>query len=251
MVDSGADSSQSTATLRLTMGELRVVHPITVTATAVPATAVIPALQKLVNAVVDAAERKSVEDGRAISCRKGCGACCRQAVPISHTEGDRLLDLIEAMPASRRDTLTARFAAASEALMHAGLREALLAPDKRDGKTNRDLSLAYWALGIACPFLEAESCSIHAERPLTCREYLATSPAELCAGPAQEGVKLVAVPKASMAARGLDEDNADADTSGRWFALSLLLDWSKARPREAVRRPGPEWVQRFVRRIGR
>jgi Fe-S-cluster containining protein len=36
---------------------------------------------------------------------------------------------------------------------------------------------------MPCPFLEDESCSIHPDRPLVCREYLVTSPAELCAGP--------------------------------------------------------------------
>jgi hypothetical protein len=72
-----ADSGQFTATLRLTVGELKIAHPITVPSAAVPATEVLPALQGLVNAVVAAAEA-----GKAISCRKGCGACCRQLVPI-------------------------------------------------------------------------------------------------------------------------------------------------------------------------
>ena len=67
---------------------------------AVPAAEVVPALQGLVNAVVEAAEM-----GKAISCRKGCGACCRQLVPVSRTEGERLLQVVEAMPAERRETL--------------------------------------------------------------------------------------------------------------------------------------------------
>src|SRR5262245_57720999 len=100
-----ADSAHSTATLRLAMGDLRIVHPITVPNAAVPATEIVPALQGLVNAVVEAAAA-----GKAISCRKGCGACCRQLVPISRTEGERLLTVVEAMPAERRTALAARFA---------------------------------------------------------------------------------------------------------------------------------------------
>ena len=88
-----AETGQSTATLRLAVGDLRIAHPITVPDAAVPATAVLPALQGLVNAVVGAAEA-----GREISCRKGCGACCRQLVPISRTEGEALLALVEVMP---------------------------------------------------------------------------------------------------------------------------------------------------------
>jgi len=226
-----AESAHSTATLRLTMGDLRIAHPITVPNAAVPAAEVVPALQGLVNAVVEAAET-----GKAISCRKGCGACCRQLVPVSRTEGERLLQLVEAMPDERRETLKTKFAAAAAAIEAAGLKD-------RQGRSDRELSTAYFALGVPCPFLEDESCSIHPERPLVCREYLVTSPAELCAGPKQEGVTPVAVPKVSTAARGLQEDGDE------WFPLALLMAWARERPRKVARRTGPEWVQRFLKRL--
>lgn len=213
------------------MGDLRIVHPITVPNAAVPAAEIVPALQGLVNAVVEAAET-----GQAISCRKGCGACCRQLVPVSRTEGERLLQVVEAMPSEQRKTLLARFAAAESAIEAAGLKE-------RQGRSDRELSTAYFALGVACPFLEDESCSIHPERPLVCREYLVTSPAALCAGPKQEGVTPVAVPKVSLAARGLQDESDD------WFPLAMLMAWSRTRPRKAVKRTGPEWVQRFLKRL--
>jgi Fe-S-cluster containining protein len=226
-----ADSGHSTATLRLTVGTLKVVHPITVPDAPVPAAEIVPALQGLVNAVVDAAEV-----GQTISCRKGCGACCRQLVPVSRTEGERLLQVVDALPAERRDVLMKRFASAEVAIENADLKE-------RRGRSDRELSAAYFALGLACPFLEDESCSIHPERPLVCREYLVTSPAELCAGPKQEGVKPVAVPKVSLAARGLQDEDDD------WFPLALLMAWRRARPRKAKRRTGPQWVQRFLTRL--
>src|SRR5205814_9591713 len=134
---------------RLTVGDLKVVHPITVPSAQVPASEIVPALQGLVNAVVAAAEKD-----QAVSCRKGCGACCRQLVPISRTEGERLLQLIDTMPAERRKTLLARFAAAETAIEGAGLKD-------RAGRTDRELSAAYFALRLPCPFLEDESCSIH------------------------------------------------------------------------------------------
>ena len=80
--------------------------------------------------------------------------------------------------------------------------------------TSRDGCRAY---SQHCPFLEEESCSIHPDRPLVCREYLVTSPAELCAGPTQEGVTPVAVPKVSPAARGLEESRPEADTRTAGF----------------------------------
>ncbi len=213
------------------MGDLRIVHPITVPNAAVPAAEVVPALQGLVNAVVEAAEM-----GKAISCRKGCGACCRQLVPVSRTEGERLLQVVQEMPAGRREMVKARFAAAEAAIEAGGLKD-------RQGRSDRELSTAYFALGVPCPFLEDESCSIHPERPLVCREYLVTSPAELCAGPQQEGVTPVAVPKVSMAARGLQDEKDD------WFPLALLMAWARTRPRKVERRTGPQWVQRFLKRM--
>jgi len=228
-----ADSGHSTATLRLKVGDLAIAHPLTVPNAAVPATAVLPALQDLVNEVVGAAEA-GLADQQAISCRKGCGACCRRLVPISRTEGEALLALVEAMPKERRKAVRARFAAAEAAIGSAGLAE-------RGGRSDRDLSVAYFALRVPCPFLEEESCSIHPSRPLVCREYLVTSPAELCAGPAQEGVTPVPVPKLSLAVRPL-QDEEDS-----WFPLAMLMAWGRTRPSGGKRRPGTEWVQRFLK----
>jgi Fe-S-cluster containining protein len=157
-------------------------------------------------------------------------------VPLSRSEGERLLGVLDALPAARRAALRARFAAAEARIAEAGLVD-------RGGRSDRTLSAAYFALGLPCPFLEDESCSIHPERPLVCREYLVTSPAELCAGPAQEGVTPVAVPKVSLAARTLQDDGDD------WFPLALLLAWARERPRKGTRRTGPEWVQRFLARL--
>lgn len=232
-----AAEAHSTATLRLTVGDLRIVHPITVPSGPVAAADVVPALQGLVNAVVAAAEAGVMKSGGSISCRKGCGACCRQLVPVSRTEGERLLALVEAMPAERREALHARFASAEAIIAGAGLAE-------RGGRNDRELSLGYFALRLPCPFLVDESCSIHPERPLVCREYLVTSPAELCAGPAQEGVTPVPVPKVSMAARGLQDENED------WFPLALLMKWARTRPSGGARRTGPEWIQRFLSAFG-
>ena len=228
-----AETGHSTATLRLKVGDLSIAHQITVPSGPVAATAVVPALQELVNATVDAAEA-----GKAISCRKGCGACCRQLVPISRTEGEALLALVETMPKERRKAVRARFAAAEAAITTAGLAE-------RGARSDREMSVAYFATGVPCPFLEDESCSIHPDRPLVCREYLVTSPASLCAGPAQEGVTPVPVPKLSLAAQRLQDER------GSWFPLAMLMAWSRTPRPAAKRRPGTEWVQRFLRNLSK
>src|SRR5258705_5675281 len=140
-----ADSGHSTATLRLTVGTLRIAHPITVANAPVPAADVVPALQGLVNAVVEAAQA-----GKTVSCRKGCGACCRQLVPLSRTEGERLLQLIDALPAQRRATLLARFAAAEAAIEGAGLKD-------RGGTSGRGPVAAHFPPRLAFPLLGCHS----------------------------------------------------------------------------------------------
>jgi Fe-S-cluster containining protein len=232
-VSAVADGPLATTTVRLTLGELKVEHPITVPQRAVPAARILPTLQGLVNAVVDAAEA-----GQAISCRKGCGACCRQLVPISRTEGEALLALVEAMPEPRRLAVQARFAEAEARIAAAGLAE-------RNGRSHRELSAAYFALGVPCPFLEEESCSIHPDRPLVCREYLVTSPAALCSGPAHDGVTPVPVPKLSLAARRLQDDGDD------WFPLAMLMAWNRKPRAPAAARPGTEWAQRFLKGLSK
>src|SRR5258708_19434503 len=98
MADSGHSTAHSTATLRLTMGVLRIAHPITVPNAPVTAAEIVPALQGLVNAVVEAAEA-----GKTVSCRKGCGACCRQLLPVSPSDPDPLLQLLTPLPSQPPD----------------------------------------------------------------------------------------------------------------------------------------------------
>src|SRR5260370_743216 len=73
-----ADSGHSTATLRLTMGTLRIAHPITVPTASVPAAEIVPALQGLVNAAVEAAEA-----GQTVSFRNRRGAAGREGWLVS------------------------------------------------------------------------------------------------------------------------------------------------------------------------
>ena len=235
--------------LRLSVGDLSVEAPVTVPADAVRAEAVLPSLQRLVDQVVETAEAQSRQAGAPISCRKGCGACCRQLVPVSRTEARAIAALVAALPPGRRAKLRARFADVARQLHDAGLAPALLDPARREGRPDRALSVAYFGLGIACPFLEDEACSVHRDRPLACREYLVTSPAERCRHREQDGVTPVAVPKLSVAARGLDSADDIADTTAHWVPLALALEHEASTPQPRERLSGPQWIQRFLGRL--
>ena len=235
--------------LRLSVGTLSIAAPVTVPAREVRAEAVLPSLQGLVDRVVEAAEAQVRQAGAAISCRKGCGACCRQLVPVSTTEARAIAALVAGQPPARRTRLRARFADVGRRLRDAGLAPVLLDPARREDRPDRALSVAYFGLGLACPFLEDEACSIHRDRPLACREYLVTSPAENCRNREQEGVTPVAVPKLSVAARGLEAADDGTDTSTHWIPLALALEHVEVAARSRQRLSGPQWIQRFLGRL--
>lgn len=105
-----------------------------------------------------------------VSCGPRCGACCRQAVPVTAAELRAVRTWLDALPDDERRAHEDRIAA-TKARLDAADAEVLGTTDER----------AYSALGIPCPFLVDESCSIYPARPLACREYVVTSDPAHCA----------------------------------------------------------------------
>jgi Fe-S-cluster containining protein len=161
--------------------------------TSVSLAELLTALRSITNSVVEAAVQRETRAARTISCKAGCGACCRQLVPITATEARRIPELLSELGAEHRQRVMLRFEAARQRLQEAGMWDRLESMVDLTSEERKALSLEYFALGIACPFLEAESCSIHAERPLMCRQYLVTSPASNCQNPTPESIARVAL----------------------------------------------------------
>mgnify|MGYP000017645002 CR=1 FL=1 len=209
----------------------------------------LPVIRAFTGAIVDASERMSREQGREISCRAGCGACCRQLVPIAHSEAHELRELVERMPEPQRTRVLRRFEEATRRLGESGLAPVLADPGRHDEETINRIANEYFRLGIACPFLEDESCSIHPQRPIVCREYLVTSPAERCAYlERQDSVRVPLAAKASTALMQLDD--AAGRPYLRWIVLVTLMEWTASNP-EGPARPGTELFGRFLERLGK
>lgn len=222
---------------------LRLVAP----ASVVPPRRVLPVFQRITDAVVSIATRQLEESGKTLSCRVRCGACCRELVPIAAMEAFHLRDVIEAMPDARKASIRERFAAATEKLEAAGVLEDVRRARELAIEDRRTLGDEYRRLQIACPFLEDESCSIYSTRPLACREYLVTSPAENCSGPTDniEGVRLPV--KVSTVVSSLASESPGI--SHEWIPLILALEWTETREEDSPTRPGPEWVDEVIERI--
>jgi Fe-S-cluster containining protein len=210
-------------------------------------TALLPILQGLSNTLSDLTAAGAAKAGAPVSCREGCGACCRQPVPIAPAEARMLADYIAEQPEEQRAVLRERFQRAA-----ARLEESCMAQEIRDClHASRDarhaLGLRYFALGIACPFLQDERCTIHPIRPLRCREYLVVSPAERCANPGNE--EIVSVKPPILFSQVLEKWNTSGERqAGEFILLTMLDEWAAQHPAEQDRahRSGPEMLLEFL-----
>ena len=80
----------------------------------------LPVLHSLTNRFVEKGIEVVVASGDRISCKKGCGACCRQLVPVVEAEARQLLALVESFEEPRRSEVLERFAVARRTLEAAG-----------------------------------------------------------------------------------------------------------------------------------
>lgn len=208
----------------------------------------LPILQWLTNEVVEAACAQVGQQGKAISCRAGCGACCRQLVPISRAEAYRIAELVEQLPEPRRGEVHFRFQAAADRLAAAGLLERLDGPVSVEDGDARAVGMEYFRLGIACPFLDDESCSIHSDRPLACREYLVTSPAENCRQPTAETIHKVSLPVLVSNAL-LRLERSEAKEPQLWVPLVLAPRWAESHPEPAPSQTGPDLLGALLQQL--
>ena len=225
---------------------------VTVPATPVKPQRMLPVFQQLTSVFADGAAEAYEGQGQPISCKAGCGACCRQPVPLSETEVYMLAELVEAMEEPRRSEVRRRFREAAEHFNSTGWYDRFADHARRAHEMTAEegfpegmaLIREYFAAGVACPFLENESCSIHLHRPVSCREFLVTSPAEHCAelaGDKIRRVEMVLKPSKALARFG---SKGDLDATG-FPVLTRALELAERFPERFDKKPGTEWLREF------
>jgi len=196
----------------------------------------LPVIQKFTGAVVQMAEQVAERKGKSISCCAGCSACCLQLVPISPLEAIHLVRVVDAMPEPKRSAIRKRFTEAVERLQQAGMLEQLeeaMDADNVDRAERQRIGDDYFRMKLPCPFLEEGNCSVYADRPLICREYLVTSPAANCENPTPETINML--PLAAKSARALVAVGAERfgnSLKRRWIPLTLALRFAQEFNRE-------------------
>jgi Fe-S-cluster containining protein len=245
LADNSGTDRKVTAKLKLVGPHWELEADVAVPAGPTPIGRLLPTLRGLAETMVEATVRAVEQMGQRISCRAGCGACCRQLVPIAAVEAHRLRELVAALPEPRQTQVRARFADAERRFRDAGMLDRLLEPAAIPAAEVYRFAIRYFQLGVPCPFLEDESCSVYPERPIVCREYLVTSPAEHCARIPAPGVVRVNMPmKVSLALFHL---GGRSDVAGRaqWGPLSVVLQWAERHPEPPADRTGPELLHEF------
>ncbi len=213
----------------------------------VRAAEMLPVFQEMSNALVEAMVRQVEREGKKVSCRLGCTACCHQLIPLSEVEALHLAEYVRSQPDERRAELEGRFAETLRQMEEAGILQPLREPETRGDRTLREIGLTYLAHRIRCPFLEDGACSIHADRPLGCREYLVTSPNENCWEPSPETVEMVPMP-ARMSGALISIGQPPAPFVPLALALEFATTGAGDRYQE---RPGPELLQHAVENMTR
>jgi Fe-S-cluster containining protein len=235
----------------LKVGDGQLKASVTVPAGQTTITELLPIIQSFENAIVGKAASEAEAAGTPISCRAGCGACCRQMVPVSIFEAQAMGNWIRSLPDPQQKALEARFHHTLLALKDTGIIQRLIEEDWfADNDTALKMAIDYFRLGIPCPFLVDESCSIHPIRPLSCREYLVTSPPELCNDPAKNGVAGVQLPIKLSRALYRMGGQLEQDRRG-WIPLVFLFAWMKsgADPGAAFSGTGQEVFHQFLEHL--
>jgi Fe-S-cluster containining protein len=256
--DAPNNGTHDTANIHLQMLGEQCVVEVTIPLGDQPIRALLPAARELTHQITGRAVAAAEREGRTVSCRAGCGACCRQLVVISLAEAQSLSDAVAAMPPERQAVIRQRFAEAIRRLESAGLLDPsepkgnrhLIHPGPvKTGAAMPPLAPRYFQEQIACPFLDDESCGIYAERPLVCREYLVTSPAADCAKLYELPIARLEVP-VHMGGVMVQLTHQVAGVPIEAIPLVLSLEWAEAHPGALERqRPGLELVQTLVAEI--
>lgn len=236
-----------TANLEIAVAGRKIALQVDVPAGPVSPRRILPLAHGLTDVVVQA----SVDAQSApVSCAKGCGACCRQLVPVSVVEARAIHARVGEMEEPRRSAVVSRFADACRRTDEAGLGERLRDFSRLPGAAAMNaFGIDYFRLGIPCPFLEDESCSIHRTRPAICREFLVTSDARHCADPQPDTIERIEL--GARVSRALPSLEGRSDTPGtHWLPLIHALVWVDAHPGE-TESPGPQLLQTLFSALAR
>jgi Fe-S-cluster containining protein len=244
-----SDSEWVTGQIKISIGGVPLEMQMTVPAKPVKPQRMLPIFQQMSNSFVEMGINAVENEGGKVSCQKGCTACCYQLIPLAEIEAYRIAELVENLPEPRRSEIKKRFDEACRHFYEINWFERL---DKSACLSNEDrekVVLEYFYEGVGCPFLENGECSIYEERPLSCREYLVTSPAENCSAPSPETIRMVEFPIKSATTLRHIGNSQNLNRIVNFLPLILALKWAETYPDKFPEKTGEQWMADFFQKL--
>ncbi len=221
----------------------------------VPVTAIVPLIRRFGEEAQALEVARSTDAGKTPSCRKGCAACCRMLVPLSAPEAFALGEWVRSRPTDQQDRIGARLAEAKTQLLSQGLwarlSELCNALEQPNDDALEVVNREYYALRLACPFLEEEVCTIYEARPAACRELLVSSPPERCDDLINNPVDPILAPLLVSTVLGLLWQEL-TKSPARLIPLPVALDWAISHePENQQTWKGAELLDRALDKVWR
>ena len=239
----------TTGTIEFSLAGEPVEMQMTVPANPVTLSRMLPIFQQMTDSFLEVGLNKARSEGKAVSCTKGCGACCRQLVPVSEAETILISQMVESFPEPRRSRVKKRFADACRHFYENKWFERIdHSENLTDDKDLQKLADDYFKEGVPCPFLEDESCSIHTRRPLACREYLVTSPAVNCVQPTVQNIDKVRL-LFLLSDTILSIENKENAKPINFVPLIFSLAFAGQNSRSEAEKTGMEWMTEFFQEL--
>lgn len=232
----------TSVTIRLSILGVPVTMKVEVPAYAVRARVMLPVFQQMSSAFAGMGTKALEASGKKVSCRAGCAACCRLPVPLTEIEIYHVAALVDSFPEPRRSEVRQRFQQSAQQLFDSGWYQRF--EFCRNEEELKALAFEYFEMGVVCPFLEDENCSVYNDRPIICREYLVSSPSELCWEPRNEAIERVALPHSAVpgAARMMQSGNL---RRRNFMFLNFALHYAEQYPESQQEKTGEEWLAEF------
>jgi len=128
----------------------------------------VPLAQSLCDKIISVMLSEAQNLGWKVPCKKGCGFCCKNLVPLSAPEALWLSEEICELPKSEQKVLQRSIEFARRKLL------SVTPPEFAEPNLQQEISDWYAGLNLTCPFLVDNSCAIYKFRPLACREHIVT-----------------------------------------------------------------------------
>lgn len=211
----------------------------------------IPLARALSDRIVNAVEKQLAENGKTISCCKGCSYCCHYIVAVLSAEAFLIRDEIMALPPDERKGILQNFLNAIERIR--SIKIPTYDAKAVDGDSMKKCieNIADWhkKVDMPCAFLADNVCSMYEQRPLICRECLTISEPSTCKNDSDVTPESVELPVSITKAFTSAADKLEGTTSG--IALfPLLIPWCESNPQKARNTwPAKKMVEYFVEAV--